>query len=283
VRSYSVLDVFTDVPLEGNPLAVFDDGAGLDGELMQRAARELNLSETAFVLAPDEGTDAHARVRIFTPATELPFAGHPVLGTAFVVGERDGLDSVRLQTGSGMVEVSLERAGERITSGEMTQPLPTWEPLECADAVLAALRLERSALPVEVYDNGPRFAYVALDTEEEVASLAPEMGALAQLGRFGVSCFASWGAQARVRMFGPALGVAEDPATGSAAGPLAVHLARHGRTRFGERIEIHQGIEIGRPSVLYAVAEGSSQRLEAVRVAGSAVLVARGEYLLDLV
>jgi trans-2,3-dihydro-3-hydroxyanthranilate isomerase len=278
-----VLDVFTDVPLEGNPLAVFDDGDGLDTSLMQRAARELNLSETVFLFAPDGDGDAHARVRIFTPATELPFAGHPVLGTAFVVGERDALERVRLQTGSGPVEVTLERSGGRITSGEMTQPLPTCEPLDCADAVLAALGVERSALPVELYDNGPRFAYVALESENEVAALTPDIGALARLGNFGVSCFASSGAHACVRMFGPALGVAEDPATGSAAGPLAVHLARHGRTRFGERIEIHQGIEIGRPSVLHAVAEGSSERLQAVRVAGSAVLVARGEYMLDLV
>jgi trans-2,3-dihydro-3-hydroxyanthranilate isomerase len=281
MRSYSVLDVFTDVPLEGNPLAVFDDGSGLDGELMQRTACELNLSETVFVLSPDADTDAHARVRIFTPSTELPFAGHPVLGSAFVVGERDRLDIVRLQTGSGVVEVALRRSGDRITSGEMSQPLPTWEPLDCADAVLAALGVKRSALPVEVYDNGPRFAYVALESEDQVAALAPDIGALARLGPFGVSCFASSGGHARVRMFGPALGVAEDPATGSAAGPLAVHLARHGRASFGERIEIHQGIEIGRPSVLYAVAEGSSERLEAVRVAGSAVVVARGEYLLD--
>ncbi len=279
MRSYSVLDVFTDVPLEGNPLAVFDDGEGLSTELMQRAARELNLSETVFLLA-GEG-DAHARMRIFTPSTELPFAGHPVLGTAFVVGDRGRLDNVRLETGAGVVEVSLTRDGERIASGEMTQPLPSWEPLECADAVLAALGVERSALPVEVYDNGPRFAYVALDSDDQVGALAPDIGALARLGSFGVSCFASSGTRAHVRMFGPALGVAEDPATGSAAGPLAVHLARHGRTEFGERIEIHQGVEIGRPSLLYAVAEGSIQRLDAVRVAGSAVVVARGEYQLD--
>ncbi len=283
MRSYSVLDVFTDVPLEGNPLAVFDDGDGLSTELMQRVAGELNLSETVFLFEPDADSDgdAHARVRIFTPSTELPFAGHPILGTAFVLGERRRLEEVRLATGSGLVSVTMERIGERITSGEMRQPLPTWEPLGCADAVLAALGVHRSALPVEVYDNGPRFAYVALDSDDEVAALAPDIGALAPLGGFGVSCFASSGARAHVRMFGPALGVAEDPATGSAAGPLAVHLARHGRIRFGERIEIRQGVEIGRPSLLYAVAEGSSERLEAVRVAGSAVVVARGEYQLD--
>lgn len=280
MRSYAIVDVFTDVPLEGNPVAVFTDATGLDSELMQRTARELNLSETVFVLAADSDR-ADARLRIFTPAIELPFAGHPVLGTAFLLGDRESLATVRLQTGSGVVAVSLQRTEGRITYGEMVQPIPSWEPLQCESEVLAALGVRRSALPVEVYDNGPRFAFVALESEGAVAALAPDMGALARLGGFGVSCFANTGPAVKTRMFGPALGVAEDPATGSAAGPLAVHLARHGETRFGERIEIRQGAEIGRPSVIYAVAEGSNERVEQVRVGGCAVVVARGEYKLD--
>ena len=280
LRSYVILDVFTDVPLQGNQVAVFTDGGGLEAERMQRAARELNLSETVFVLAADDG-EADARVRIFTPAVELPFAGHPVLGTAFVLGERQGREAVRLQTGSGLVQVNLRRTDGRITFGEMVQPIPTWEPLDCAAEVLAALGVERSLLPVEVYDNGPRFAYVALESEEQLASLAPNMGALARLGQFGVSCFVGSGSRVKVRVFGPALGVDEDPATGSAAGPLAVHLARHGRVEFGRRLEISQGTEIGRPSVLQTTVEGSPERIERVLVGGSAVVVARGEYLLD--
>ena len=280
VRPYVILDVFTDVPLEGNQLAVFTDGSGLEAGLMQRAARELNLSETVFVFAPDDG-EADARVRIFTPAVELPFAGHPVLGTAFVLGEREGLETVRLHTGSGVVPVTLQRTDGRVTFGEMVQPIPTWESLDCAEEVLAALGIERSALPVELYDNGARFAYVALDSEEQLAGLAPYMGALARLGQFGVSCLAGSGSRVKVGMFGPALGVDEDPATGSAAGPLAVHLARHGRVRYGQPIELRQGAEIGRPSVLQATAEGSAERVERVLVGGGAVIVARGEYLLD--
>jgi trans-2,3-dihydro-3-hydroxyanthranilate isomerase len=280
VRPYVILDVFTDVPLEGNQLAVFTDGRGLGAQRMQRAARELNLSETVFVLPADDG-EADARVRIFTPAVELPFAGHPVLGTAFVLGERDGREAVRLQTGSGPVEVTLQRTDDRITFGEMVQPIPTWEPLHCADEVLAALGVERPALPVEVYDNGPRFAYVGLDSEEQLVALAPNMRALARLGQFGVSCFVGSGSRVKVRVFGPALGVDEDPATGSAAGPLAVHLARHRRVEFGQRLQISQGSEIGRPSVLQATVEGSPERIERVLVGGGAVVVARGEYLLD--
>jgi trans-2,3-dihydro-3-hydroxyanthranilate isomerase len=279
VRSYVVADVFTDTPLQGNPLAVFEDAAGLAAELMQRAARELNLSETVFVLPGGDDADAH--IRIFTPALELPFAGHPVLGTAFVLGESLGKDSVRLRTQMGVVEVTLTRADGRIVFGEMVQPVPTWAAFEGADEVLAAIGVQRSELPVDVYDNGPRHTYVRLPDEAAVVALEPDIGALGRLGAVGVSCFAAEGARVKTRMFGPGLGTAEDPATGSAAGPLAVHLARHGVVRFGERVEIRQGAEIGRSSMLYAEAHGSPERIDRVLVGGAAVVVARGEYQLD--
>jgi trans-2,3-dihydro-3-hydroxyanthranilate isomerase len=280
MRPYVIADVFTDVALQGNPVAVFTDAAGLSDETMQHAARELNLSETVFVLPGERGCDA--RLRIFTPATEMPFAGHPVLGTAFVLGQRDGLDALTLLTGSGPVRVRLERDGERVVHGEMEQPIPVWSEFRRAAELLVALGVERSELPVEVYDNGPCHALVALPGADQVRTLRPDLGALAAVGEVGVSCFAVIGdGQVRTRMFGPALGVPEDPATGSAAGPLAVHLARHGRTRFGQTIAIHQGEEIGRPSRLQASAEGSAERIERVRVGGGAVIVARGEYQLD--
>jgi trans-2,3-dihydro-3-hydroxyanthranilate isomerase len=280
MRPYVIVDVFTDVALQGNPVAVFTDTAGLSAETMQRTARELNLSETVFVLAAEEG--AEARVRIFTPATELPFAGHPVLGTSFVLGERDGLDTVRLLTGSGLVRVTLSRDGERVVHGEMEQPIPTYEPFEHGPELLAALGVPASKLPIEVYDNGPRHTFVALDSAAAVTALRPDLGALAAVGELGVSCFAlDEEGHVKTRMFGPALGVAEDPATGSAAGPLAVHLARHGQTAFGQRIIISQGEEIGRPSRLEAMVEGSAAQLDRVRVGGGAVIVARGEYRLD--
>jgi trans-2,3-dihydro-3-hydroxyanthranilate isomerase len=279
MRAYVVADVFTDAPLQGNPVAVFQDGQGLSAELMQRAARELNLSETVFVLPADAECDAH--IRIFTPAVELPFAGHPVLGTAFVLGERLGLDVVRLRCTQGIVPIALRRRDGTVAYGEMEQPVPTWTAFDRARELLAAVGVDRSELPVEVYDNGPRHTYVRLPDEASVAALEPDIGALGRLGPVGVSCFAADGARAKTRMFGPGLGVAEDPATGSAAGPLAVHLARHGVVGFGERIEIRQGAEIGRPSVLYARADGSAGALERVSVGGSAVIVARGEYRLD--
>jgi trans-2,3-dihydro-3-hydroxyanthranilate isomerase len=281
VRSfrYVVADVFTDTPLAGNPLAVFTDARRLDDDEMQRLARELNLSESVFVLPADAG--GHARIRIFTPSIELRFAGHPTLGSAFVLAGPLQVPEIRLETPMGIVPVALERERDRIVFGRMQQPLPSWEPFGEAEALLAALRVERSELPVEHYDNGARFVYVALGSEEEVRTLRPDVSALSDVpGLLGVSCFAGSGPRWKVRMFAPGAGVVEDPATGSAAGPLAVHLARHGRIGFGDEIEISQGAEIGRPSTLYARADGSAEELERVEVGGSAVMVARGEFRL---
>ncbi|HYX89790.1 MAG TPA: PhzF family phenazine biosynthesis protein [Gaiellaceae bacterium] len=276
---YVLADVFTDSPLAGNQVAVFTDARGTPEEALQPLAREMNLSETVFVLPAEQG--GHARMRIFTPSTELPFAGHPTLGTAFVLAAPLQLPEIRLETGMGIVPVALEREQDRIVFGRMEQPVPSWQPYADEAALLAAVGVERSELPVEEYDNGVHHVYVALGSEEEVAALRPDVGALADLpGVLGVNCFAGADGRWKTRMFAPGGGVAEDPATGSAAGPLAVHLARHGRIGFGEEIEIAQGAEIGRPSTLYARAEGSAERVERVEVGGSAVIVARGEFRL---
>ncbi|HXY80020.1 MAG TPA: PhzF family phenazine biosynthesis protein [Gaiellaceae bacterium] len=273
---YYVLDVFTDTPLEGNQLGVFADGRAFTDEQMQRLARELNVAETIFVLPPEQGGDA--RIRIFTPASELPFAGHPVLGASFVVGGALGLDEVRLETALRVVPLRLERAGGRVVFGWMEQAVAPWQRYERADELLAALGLERSLLPVEVYENGPRHVFVCLESEEAVAALSPDLGALATHARVGANCFAGSGKGWKTRMFAPSIGVPEDPATGSAAGPLAMHLGRHGLVPFGERIEIRQGVEMLRPSLLHACAHGTADRIDRVEVGGSAVIVARGEY-----
>jgi trans-2,3-dihydro-3-hydroxyanthranilate isomerase len=276
-RRYTIVDVFTDTPLEGNPVAVFTEGTGLATETMQRLARELNLSETVFVLPPQGGGDA--AVRIFTPGAELPFAGHPVLGTAFVLGQDAG--QITLETGAGPVSITLRRDAGRIVFGEMEQPIPAQVPFAHAGSLLAALKISASELPIEAYRNGPTHVYVALPDEAKVAALRPDPVALAELGdEFGVSCFAGRDGRFKTRMFAPGLGVPEDPATGSAAGPLALHLARHGRIAYGERIEIRQGEEIRRPSLLYARVEGSDAEVRRVLVGGAAVIVAEGEYRL---
>jgi trans-2,3-dihydro-3-hydroxyanthranilate isomerase len=277
-RRYLIADVFTATPLEGNQLAVFPDGRGLGVDVMQRTARELNLSETVFFLPAEDPADV--RLRIFTPAAELSFAGHPVLGSAFVLGETLGASAVTLETGSGLVPVELKRDRGRIVFGRMVQPIPVAEPYEDAAALLAALGVRESGLPVEAYRNGPRHVYVELPSEAEVTGLWPDQRALAQLPIYA-NTFAGRGPAWKTRIFAPYHGVPEDPATGSAAGPLALHLARHGRIGFGEEIEIRQGEEIGRPSRLYARAEGSADKAERVLVGGSAVIVARGEYRLS--
>jgi trans-2,3-dihydro-3-hydroxyanthranilate isomerase len=269
--------VFSERPLAGNPLAVFPDASGLSGELMQRTARELNLSETAFVL-PAEDPGADARLRIFTPAVELPFAGHPVLGSAVAVAPRLSTGELRLQTGVGVIAVSLRPGADGAAFAEMAHPVGAPEPVHEATRVLAALGLEGSELPVEAYRNGPLHAYVALADPGMVAALRPDLTALARLGEnLGVSCFALSGTRVKTRMFAPALGVAEDPATGSAAGPLAAHLVRHGWIRRGQALEIHQGEEIGRPSVLHARFDDPRGAV----VGGSAVIVAEGNYRLQ--
>jgi trans-2,3-dihydro-3-hydroxyanthranilate isomerase len=273
---YVVVDVFTDRPLEGNQLAVFPEAAGFSSELMQQLAREMNFSETVFVL-PAAG-DGDARIRIFTPRHELPFAGHPVLGCAWVIGERLRRKTVRLESGLGLIPVELEEKNGRIVFGRMQQRVPSWGPYEHERALLEALGLERSELPIEAYPNGPLHVYVALESEQAVTRLEPDFAALAGLGQVAANCFAGAGTSWTTRMFAPGDGVFEDPATGSAAGPLAIHLARHGRIAFGEEIEIRQGAEIGRPSILYARAEGSGENIRRVEVGGSAVVVARGEF-----
>ena len=276
---YVICDVFTDTPLAGNPVAVFTDGRDVETERMQQLARETNLSETVFVLPAEEG--GNARIRIFTPAQEIPFAGHPTLGTAFVLAAPLQLTEIRLETGKGIVPVALEREGARIIFGWMTQPIPTFEPYADEQELLEALRVERSELPIEVYDNGIKHVYVTLGSEEEVAALRPDLGKLAELpGILGVNCFAGSGKRWKTRMFSPGAGVPEDPATGSAAGPLALHLARHGLISFGDEIEITQGVEIGRPSTLHALVDGSAEQVERVAVGGSAVVVARGQFRL---
>jgi trans-2,3-dihydro-3-hydroxyanthranilate isomerase len=276
LHPFYVCDVFTSVPLQGNQLGVFPDGQPFDAAEMQRVARELNFAETVFLLPPVAGGDV--RMRIFTPGAELPFAGHPVLGTAFVAGTALGADHVRLETGAGIVPITLERDAGRPVFGWMRQPVPTWSPFERERELRAALGVASASLPpVEQYRNGPAHVYVPLGSEEAVAALRPDMGAIADLG-VPVNCYAGHGLRWKTRMFYPSAGVPEDAATGSAAGPLAVHLARHGRIGFGEQIEIRQGEEIGRPSLLYARAEGEGDRIESVEVGGAAVIVAEGHY-----
>jgi trans-2,3-dihydro-3-hydroxyanthranilate isomerase len=276
---YVVADVFTDTPLTGNQLAVFTDARGIDDGTMQALALEIGFSETVFVLPAENG--GTARIRIFNPRAEMPFAGHPTLGTAFVLGAPLQLGVIALETGVGIVPVSLERdESGRIVFGRMTQPVPRIEPVGTPERVLAAVGAARSLLPVELYDNGARHVILTVEGDD-LATLRPDGEAIAELGVTGVNCVAAVGDGWRNRMF---WANGEDPATGSAAGPIACHLARHGRISWGEEIVIAQGVEMGRPSALHARADGGwsgearAGLIDAVEVGGAAVVVARGEF-----
>jgi trans-2,3-dihydro-3-hydroxyanthranilate isomerase len=274
VRAYAIADAFTTTPLEGNPVAVFLDAAGLSTERMQQIAREMNLSETTFVFPAENGGDA--RIRIFTPVNELPFAGHPLLGTAFVLGESTTADRIVVETAMGPVPVEFDREDGRIVVGRMRQPIPGWEPYHRTDHLLAALGVSDPCLPVEAYRNGPRHVLVALGSEQELERVTPEIRALAELPDMAAICFAGSASSWTMRMFAPAYGVVEDAATGSAAGPVAIHLARYGVVEWGRPLTIRQGAQVGRPSTLHVRVAGAAEGVDAVEVGGAAVVVGRG-------
>lgn len=238
MHDYMVVDAFARKPLEGNPVAVFFDTADLTGERMQQMAREMNLSECTFVLPAEQGGDA--RIRIFTPVNELPFAGHPMLGTAVALGVTMKRNELRLETAMGVIPFELSDEGGA-TAVRMQQPVPTWEPYEHSEELLSALGVEETVTPVVAYRNGPRHVFVGLESVEALSALHPDHRALSAFPDMAANCFAGAGTHWRTRMFSPAYGVVEDAATGSAAGPLAIHLARHGLASYGQELEILQG------------------------------------------
>ncbi|MFJ4672039.1 MULTISPECIES: PhzF family phenazine biosynthesis protein [Kitasatospora] len=274
MHKYVVVDAFARRPLTGNPVAVFFGADDLSGEQMQRIAREMNLSETTFVLTPKQGADHH--VRIFTPVNELPFAGHPLLGTAIALGGHTEADTLRIETAMGVIPFDLERVDGRTVATSMRQPVPVWEPFERAEELLWALGVTSSTLPVEIYRNGPRHVLVGFESVEALSKVDPDHRALARFPDMATNCIAGSGTTWRNRMFSPAYGVVEDAATGSAAGPIAIHLARHGLGAYGRRIEITQGVEIGRPSPMGALVHGEGDRVDSVEVSGHGVVTIEG-------
>lgn len=275
---YTLCDVFTAHPLTGNALAVFTGAQGLSDRTLQAIAREMNLSETVFVFPPE--STGQAKLRIFTPREELPFAGHPIIGAASVIGRTITVDVLTLETGKGLVPVRLGREGAEVRSARMLQPNPSVEAFDGAE-VLAALGVAEAALPIELYDNGPRHVLVALSDVEVLRGLQPDFGRLAAAHGGSVSVFARSGSGFEARVFVPGLGVPEDPATGSAAGPLAYHAVRHGWAEEGKMVEIAQGEAIQRPSRLMAQISRPEGELQ-VEVEGDVVIVGRGELKLPI-
>ena len=275
---YVVVDVFTDRALQGNQLAVFTDARGLDAETMQALALEIGFSETTFVLPAE--ADGHARVRIFNPRHELPFAGHPILGTAYVLGAPLQLGVDRARDRGGIVTVELERdESGRIVFGRMEQPLPERRPVAEPEALFAALGVDGSQLPVGVRQRRDPHLRRARVARMRSPRSRPTSTRSRRFEVIGVNCIAGAGSRWKTRMFAP-LG-AEDAATGSAAGPLAVHVCRHAGCPVG-RVDRDLAGRRDRAAVDALRAAPTSREGEVVRVAvgGSAVVVARGEFRL---
>ncbi len=272
---YVLCDVFTERALAGKPLAVFTDARGLEAEALQALAREMGLSETAFVLPPKQG--GHARLRIFTPSAELSYAAHPTLGAAFVLaGPLQALE-LRLELEVGVIPVRLEREAARISFAWMQAPKTSRIVCEAANAVLQALGV-RSEVPCQAYESGGQRLLVSLPSAAHLAALRPDLAALSQATAAGVYAFHFDGKGCTARYFAPRAGVNEDPATGSAAASLALYLREQGRLAPTDILRIDQGAEIGRPSTLYAQVGGGED--PHVEVGGAARIVARGQFTL---
>lgn len=282
MHQYVIVNAFTDHELGGNPVAVFFDCDDLEPKVMQRIAAVMRLSESTFVLRPRSNI-ADVYVRIFTPINELSFAGHPLLGTALELSRRFKKNNINIETEKGIFAFKIKHvplSEHKVVSYiDMVQPSPLIQPYEHADSLLHALGLSRSTLPVELYDVGPRHVFVGTVDLLTLSRLNPDQRALAIHEDIAALCFCRDGASWRLRMFSPAYGVVEDAATGSAAGPLALHLARHGFSNYGQSVEIWQGVEMGHPSKMSGLAEfdGKEYRLYA---GGYAVKAASGTYFI---
>ncbi len=286
---YLHYDVFTDRRFGGNQLAVFPDAAGLSAQTLQQIAREIGFAETTFVTAP-ERPDTDVRMRIFTPGTEMPMAGHPVVGSTFALA-RDG----RIAGGRagwvfglniGPTTVELEWTGERLNFAWMTQRQPEFGiAFDDVGRVAAALGVREediraTGLPVQQVSCGMPFVFVPLPSRGAVDSVVPDM----RLLDFEAYVFttdrsgATDSATTYSRMFAPMLGVYEDPATGGASGPLGSYLVRHSVVTPEQARSILnlQGVKLGRPSWIHIAIETSEGDISRVRVGGTSVFVAEG-------
>ncbi len=297
---YLHYDVFTRRPLAGNQLAVFPEAAGLDPTLMQRIALEMAFPETTFILPP-ETDDTDVRMRIFTPRRELPMAGHPTVGSTFALANEGVIgperDRLVFGLGIGPTSVSLEWAGDELVFAWMRQPLPEFGPLiedEDRDDVAAALGVDPGdiapGLPIQVVSSGLSVLLVPIETRRAVDAVTFELAGMRpifarhRLDDLPVFIFSLEtghdDATAYSRMFAPAFGIPEDPATGGASGPLGAYLVRHGAIPCEDTAQMVslQGVKMGRPSRVHmAISSASTDgEITSVEVGGASVLVGEG-------
>jgi trans-2,3-dihydro-3-hydroxyanthranilate isomerase len=286
--SFVQLDVFTSRPFEGNSVAVFLDGRGITDEEMQALAREMNLSETTFILPRETlvERDRGVRVRIFTVQEELPFAGHPTLGTAFQLRGSTGAREVALDLNVGKVPVQFEEKPGQPVFGEMTQVNPEFGPRHDRETVVRACGLRDGdidpSLPIQTISTGLPFTVVPLRGLEIIRNLRLDMkGSEEYLERSGGKFFyfvsretVDPAARLHARMM---FYNGEDPATGSAAGCAAAWMVAHGVAQPDEHVLIEQGIEMKRPSRIFVRASRQDDRVVNVRIGGNVVEMLHGE------
>jgi len=286
--SFVQVDVFTSKALEGNPLAVFPDASGLRDDEMQAIAREMNLSETTFVFSRSTAIerDSGVRVRVFTVQEELPFAGHPTLGTAFVLRGKAEANEIKLELSVGTIPVRFENASGKPVFGEMTQVDPVFgrihDPREITEVTGIPLNDIATNLPIQTVSTGVPFTILPLRNLESIRRLRIDHERsskyLSESGGKFFFCVTpetvdpAARLHARMLMYG-----GEDPATGSAAGCAAAWMVRHGIAASDERVLVEQGIEMNRPSRIFVRASERNDRVVNVRVGGNVVEVLRGE------
>lgn len=284
-------DVFSSHPLEGNSLAVFFDGRGLTDDEMQSIAKEMNLSETTFILPREAAVEGEqgVRVRIFTVQEELPFAGHPTLGTAFALRGESGAETVVLALNVGKVPVHFENGSGEPAFGEMTQLDPTFGMQHERETVARSLGMQISdfddSLPIETVSTGVPFTIAPLKSLAVIQHLKIDTAAAAQyLGKSDGKFFyfvtretLARDARLHARMI---FYNGEDPATGSAAGCAAAWMVAHAVAKPDERVFVEQGIEMKRPSKIFVRAGKNDNRIVNVRVGGHSVEIMRGELFL---
>ena len=284
-------DVFSSRALEGNSLAVFLDATGLSDGEMQAIAKEMNLSETTFILPRDAAVERErgVRVRIFTVQEELPFAGHPTLGTAFALRERDGGNAVTLDLNVGKVPVRFEKTDGQPPFGEMTQVDPVFGAQHSREEVGQAIGLRVQdfdpSLPIQTVSTGVAFVVTPLRSLSVIQKLRIDLARAAEYtakadGKFFYFVTRETVDQ-KARLHARMLFYnGEDPATGSAAGCTAAWMVAHGVAKPDERVLVEQGLEMKRPSRIFVRASRMDNRVVNVRVGGNAVEVMRGEVLL---
>lgn len=285
--AYHVVDVFTTTPMQGNALAVFPDASGMDSATMQCVARELNLSETTFIL-PRESQDGATRVRIFTPAAELPFAGHPTIGTAFVMRRLGIVDShattFALNENVGRVPIRVDAGDDPILwlTTPTIRKLAEYSRERCARALTLSADRLATGVPCEQLSAGSPLIFVAVKEPADVDAAQLDGAVFADLARpsrepTSIFVFSPVRGGAYSRMFGPQLGIIEDPATGGATGPLAAFMMKHGLAAAadGTTFVSEQGVKMGRRSLLHVLVHGENGR-EGIEVGGNVVHVAEG-------